>query len=145
MKTIKVNDQEWIEVEPSTPEYKYSTNFMRFNDKFYIPKPKEKSLDDIYLDWHLKQPFSIGGQLTPKIRAIFKIMAVADYLNEEWKPNWKGNDRNKWGLYYNHDSERISLVLRYAYADSIAHFKDEQTAKRAIEILGEEVIKMAHS
>ena len=78
-----------------------------------------------------------------KLLAINKLMSVAKYLNDDWQPDWKDGDENKYYI----ENETLTNSLRINYTNllnrSIIYFKSEELAKQAIEILGEETIKLA--
>ena len=85
-----------------------------------------------------------------KLLAINKLMNVAKYLNGDWQPDWSNHDKLKWFIdaHVNHyiDSDDVDTVSIYG---SISHklmsicFKSRELALQAIEILGEETIKLA--
>ena len=81
-----------------------------------------------------------SSKQTEKLIAINKLMNVAKYLNGDWKPNWNNDNEIKYFI-YSHNTIGISGA-RIFYSD-IAYFKSEELAKQAIEILGEETIKLA--
>lgn len=76
-----------------------------------------------------------------KLLAINKLMNVAKYLNKDWKPAWENAAENKYYICLNHNSIGIFVALT-AHSD-VAYFPDRETAKKAIEILGEDTIKLA--
>lgn len=78
-----------------------------------------------------------------KLLAINKLINVAKYLNGDWQPDWEDEHENK---YYIEIGTLInSLRINYTTIinRSIIYFKSEELAKQAIEILGEETIKLA--
>ena len=78
-----------------------------------------------------------------KLLAINKLMNVAKYLNGDWQPDWKDGDENKYYI----ENETLTNSLRINYTNLLNHyilyFKSEELAQQAIEILGEETIKLA--
>lgn len=76
-----------------------------------------------------------------KLLAINKLMNVAKYLNEDWQPDWNNNYENK--HYLRICNEKIEIGCATIYISDIVYFKSEGLAKQAIEILGEETIKLA--
>lgn len=75
-----------------------------------------------------------------KLLAINMLMNVAKYLNDGWQPNWN-NSENKYYIYSNGDNLRIcSTVLT---CSTNVYFKSTELVEKAIEILGEEIIKLA--
>lgn len=79
-----------------------------------------------------------------KLLAINKLMNVAKYLNGDWQPNWNNDKERKYYIYlkscYNYD---VSIDCSCSYTYSIVHFKSEELAQQAIDILGKETIKLA--
>ena len=76
-----------------------------------------------------------------KLLAINKLMNVAHYLNKDWKPDWNNHYQNKFYIFVRDGVANIDYVL--AASDGAIVFPDRETAKRAIEILGEETIRLA--
>ena len=82
-----------------------------------------------------------------KLLAINKLMNVAKYLNKGWIPNWKDNEERKYHIII--DSERLSEPSKvstdygYSFNGAVAYFASESNAMKAIEILGEDTIKLA--
>lgn len=78
-----------------------------------------------------------------KLLAINRLMNVVKYLNGNWQPDW--NDSNEFKYYFNITSGKVLIPRTVVNHYSIVYFKFEELAKRAIEILGEETIKLALS
>lgn len=76
-----------------------------------------------------------------KLLAINKLMNVAKYLNKDWKPDWKNQAQNKFYILIRYGDIKIDYVAISNEGATI--FPDEETAKKAIEILGEDTIKLA--
>lgn len=77
-----------------------------------------------------------------KLLAINKLMNVAKYLNKDWHLDW--NDHSlKWSFEIR-DNERILCTSSWYHSQiSPVYFKTKELAKQAIEILGEETIRLA--
>ena len=78
-----------------------------------------------------------------KLAAINRMIVVAEYLNKGWKPDWNDENSTKYMICMNGDSIRI--VPYIAIGLGMIFFKTEELAKKAIEILGEETIKLTLS
>lgn len=78
-----------------------------------------------------------------KLLAINKLMNVAKYLNQDWKPDWNNEDEYKHYVYIN-DLNQIDVDWSL-YRNGHIYFKTEELAKQAIDILGEYTIKLALS
>lgn len=68
-------------------------------------------------------------------------MNVAKYLNGDWRPNWDYKHENKYYIYI--DDEQIKVNYDSVLQFGSIYFKSETFAQQAIEILGEETIKLA--
>lgn len=80
-----------------------------------------------------------------KLCAIIKLMNVAKYLNGDWNPNWENDSEKKYYIKcFSKDNEvLVDYVFRYNYP--VVYFRTKDLAQRAIDILGEETIKLALS
>lgn len=75
-----------------------------------------------------------------KLLAINQLMNTAKYLNGDWKP---GQNYYKYTIVITRDN-KVSIGATHLN-NEIVYFKTEELAKKAIEILGEETIKLALS
>ena len=78
-----------------------------------------------------------------KLLAINKLMNVAKYLNGGWQPDWDNEKEDKYFIPYNYTINKIQTEADSIFQNSYIYFKSEELAKQAIEILGEETIKLA--
>lgn len=76
-----------------------------------------------------------------KLLAINKLMNVAKYLNGDWQPDWNDVYEEKWYITIGYDEIMVDCVYAAKHLD--IYFKSREVAKQAIEILGEEIIKLA--
>lgn len=76
-----------------------------------------------------------------KLLAINQLMNVAKYLNGDWQPNWNNTYENKY--YLRICNRKIETGCTTVYISDIAYFKSAKLAQQAIDILGEETIKLA--
>lgn len=74
-----------------------------------------------------------------KLLAINKLMNVAKYLNGDWKPDWRNES-----YFIAIVDGNIKVFVSYP-TDLNIHFKNGELAKQAIDILGEETIRLALS
>lgn len=77
-----------------------------------------------------------------KLLAINKLMNVAKYLNRNWQPDWDNSKEAKYYLYF-YGKHYIDIDCSYQYIYCLVYFKSIELAQQAIEILGEETIKLA--
>jgi len=78
-----------------------------------------------------------------KLLAINMLMSVAKFLNDGWQPNWNNNNELKYFICYSNNSNTIFIDSTYSTQTNVVFFKSLELAKQAIEILGEETIKLA--
>lgn len=79
-----------------------------------------------------------------KLLAINKLMNVAKFLNGDWKPNWDNAKEAKYCIYY-YNGKYTNIGVNSTYIFNLVYFKTEDLARQAIDILGEETIKLALS
>jgi hypothetical protein len=75
--------------------------------------------------------------------AINKLMNVAHYLNDGWKPNWKDETQRKYYIYYDINDKAFVIDHNTHFNYGVVYFKSIEIAEQAIEILGDETIKLA--
>lgn len=78
-----------------------------------------------------------------RLSAINKLMNVAEYLNGGWKSDWKNVNCSKWYIYWNHRQETFKIDPHHVYQSVNVYFRTPDLALQAIEILGEEEVKLA--
>ena len=78
-----------------------------------------------------------------KLLALNKLMNVAYYLNDGWKPDWDDGTQKKFFIYYDSTLNTIRIDYNKEYNYGVVYFKSREFAGQAIKILGEETIKLA--
>ena len=78
-----------------------------------------------------------------KLLAINQLMNVAKYLNGDWEPDFK-KEVPKFFIYIN-DKNNIDISANYRIKEYFVYFKTKELTKQAIDILGEETIRLALS
>ena len=76
-----------------------------------------------------------------KLLAINKLMNLAKYLNGDWQPDWDYRHEKKYYIYIDNELIEINFVDTKQCCD--IYFKSKEPAEKAIEILGEETIRLA--
>ena len=76
-----------------------------------------------------------------KLLAINMLMNVAKYLNDGWKPDFSNMDEYKYHILIEEDKIIVKFIQRFVCLD--IYFKSKELARKAIEILGEETIRLA--
>lgn len=74
--------------------------------------------------------------------AINKLMNVAHYLNDGWKPDWKDETQRKYYIYYDINDKAFVIDHNTHFNYGVVYFKSIEIAEQAIEILGDETIKL---
>ena len=110
------------------------------NNYTIFEKEKKVTYEDIRKELssesHIKQ--------CKKLRAINQLMYVAKYLNGDWQPNWNNYNECKYYIYCDNDlCSRLRITCNTLETHNAVYFKSKELAQQAIEILGEETIKLA--
>lgn len=111
------------------------------NKKAYFTDVHGKILDVTMRNDYCEPNNCVTRKQAEKLLAINKLMNVASYLNKDWKPDWENGKENKYYIYLNNNI--IGIFATSTIHSDVAFFPDRETAKRAIEILGEETIRLA--
>ena len=90
------------------------------------------------------------GDLTEfklKLEAIKKVMAVAKFLNKGWKPDWRRTLDNFYTLGIDGANGMVVIlpVSIAKFSVGVVHFRTEELAKQAVQILGEDTVRLALS
>lgn len=80
-----------------------------------------------------------------KLLAINKLMNVAKYLNDGWKPDWNNNNEYKYYLFVYNNNNTIGYSTCASSSFDVIYFKTKELAMQAVKILGEDTIKLALS
>ena len=80
-----------------------------------------------------------------KLLAINMLMNVAKYRNDGWQPDWSKEEEGKYYIQIENVSKNLGIDCTGLFNSAIVYFKSEELAEQAIEILGEETIKLALS
>jgi hypothetical protein len=121
----------------------YLKDFLKTEDAYYFEEDnniihlKKANANNRSLD-NLKrwENTLISYKRAEQLQAITKLMFIADVLNS--------NDFNLWNIYYNPEKQKILYWINYGNTMySGISFETLENAKKAVEILGEEVIKTA--
>lgn len=105
-------------------------------------KPKKLTYDYISIIMSPKTyPIYTIRRHSQKCDTFRKLLEVADYLNSNWKPDWKNLRQKKYYIYYNNGDNTFQLGHCYYVNEGVVFFSSEENAKKAIEIIGEEELK----
>jgi hypothetical protein len=80
-----------------------------------------------------------------KLLAINQLMNVAKYLNGGWQPDWDNKNKieYKYYLYIDYPGNKIEIAYVASCCSDGIYFKSKELAQQAIDILGEETIKLS--
>lgn len=78
-----------------------------------------------------------------KLMAINKLLNVCKHLNNGWIPDWNNDHERKW--YLEQDESDIIVDNEVLFNSRVCYFKSKELAQQAIEILGEDTIRLALS
>lgn len=77
-----------------------------------------------------------------KLLAINKLVNVAKYLNDRWEPDWNNINQSKYCIQFSRLTDKIHIRSTIWIQSSEIYFKSKELAQKAIEILGEDTIKL---
>lgn len=133
-KEIKINIPEGYEIDKE-------------NSTFECIKFKKKTLSLVEILREYKGDINvqfnkISPEMSDRLESFFKLRAVADYLNDGWKPDWNDIDQAKFIIKCT--SDKISVASTYVDMRPVV-FKSITATRQAIEILGEDIIRKFYS
>lgn len=85
----------------------------------------------------------ISRKQAEKLLAINKLMNVAKYLNGDWQPDWDDKNEFKYIIFYSNQYKKLQTDCVVRAQECNIFFKSRELAQQAIDILGEETIKLA--
>ena len=85
----------------------------------------------------------IGTYFADKVNAIVMLLEVAKFLNKDWKPDEA--DGKLWAIGIEKYNKTIMPVEvgAYDFRTEIVYFRTDQLAQQAIQILGEDTVRLA--
>lgn len=96
-----------------------------------------------YEDVEEEMNYYFSDEMMAKEKAIHQLLLVAKYLNGDWKPDWN-YIQDKWYLAVNKGKIKVDYLDDY-HNSHIVYFRTNELALQAIQILGEETIRLALS
>ncbi len=121
------------------------------NSTFECIKFKKKSVTimDIMDKYGKKRNYPVKVLATSnthmhKILAINSLILVAKYLNEGWVPNFNNSKKPKYFIATT-SGNTVYIEKIYGLNASVVYFKTNELAQQAINILGEDTIRIALS
>lgn len=78
--------------------------------------------------------FSVRGtEIESKAQAIAKLINIAKYYNEVWKPEWNNRNEDKYYIYYRYITDEYLVDDNFAEVSSIVYFKNKEDAQAVID------------
>lgn len=106
------------------------------NLKAGVIKFKKKEID--YLD--VCTSLGSNSKLLPitttnceKVKAIDKLIDIANYYNRGWKPDWSNKDELKFYIAFDAESSCYTVKCRYMMSYNIVYFKNRKDAQAVID------------
>lgn len=106
------------------------------NLKAGVIKFKKKEID--YLD--VCTSLGSDAKLLPititnceKVKAIDKLMDIANYYNKGWKTNWSNKDKVKFYIAFDIESSSYAVKCGYMMSYNIVYFKNRKDAQAVID------------
>lgn len=135
-----VNNMDNKEIKITIPE---GYEIDKENSTFECIKFKKKTLSLVEILKECKGDINvqfnkISPEMSDKLESFFKLCAVADYLNDGWKPDWNNEDQLKYVIKFTNNRPIIGTTRTYVYP---VVFKSKEVAEQALEIVEEETIK----
>ena len=115
----------------------------RKNSTFECIKFKPKKLTYIEVSKKFPKNSSVltNADHFLKLVTFRKLLEVADYLNGDWKPDWKNKKQIKYSILYDHEIKKLSLFEFRSKNLSIPCFSSKENALKAIDIIGKEELE----
>jgi hypothetical protein len=126
-------------VEEKLTYEKIADKLFQYKKHYYIAG--DGSIMGTSIGWSCPNTASTKHQLE-RLLALNKLMNVAHYLNDGWEPDWKDGSQ-KFFMYYNTTNKDIEIDVNTYFNSGVVYFKSKKLAEQAIEILGEEIVKLA--
>lgn len=68
-----------------------------------------------------------------KVKAIDKLIDIANYYNRGWKPDWSNKDELKFYISFDAESSYYTVKCRYMMSYNIVYFKNRKDAQAVID------------
>lgn len=88
---------------------------------------------DITYEEIVKLGFCVNSEIGIKAQAIAKLINIAKYYNEVWKPEWNNRNEDKYYIYYRYITDEYLVDANFAEVSSIVYFKNKEDAQAVID------------
>ena len=138
---------EKIVFKPKKESYKDVYKKLFYEKKtYYFDRCGKIEDTTVYENNYLDPNNCTSEKQAQKLLAINKLMNVAKYLNGDWRPDWNDDNELKYIISLdNRNNKKINITWNILVNKCPVYFKTEELAQKAINILGEETIKLALS
>ncbi len=99
-------------------------------------KEKPKKYQDIFCALVKNIPYGayrLAKSNECKLIALDKLMNIAKYYNEDWKPEWNNRNEDKYYIYYRYITDEYLVDANFAEVSSIVYFKNKEDAQAVID------------
>lgn len=127
-------------VEEKLTYEKIADKLFQYKKHYYIAG--DGGIMGTSIGWSCPNTASTKHQLE-RLLALNKLINVAYYLNDGWEPDWKDEIQHKFFIYYNGKDKAIKIDINFYLTYGVVYFKSKELAEQAIQILGEDTIKLA--
>lgn len=138
---------ECIKFKKELRNYEDVARNLFFNKNYYFLS--ERGLIELYTNndnlYFLDSNNSTSRKQLERLLAINKLINVAKCLNGDWKPNWNNALKLKYYLRLNMDENLLEIGYTRMFCSDIVYFKSKELAQQAIDILGENNIRLVLS
>lgn len=142
LKTEIKREEKYWEMKP---HFEYEEKYFFIDDEGTV---NESKWDDWEIDINRFEQGNIfnnkeEAELESKRRALLaKFRAFRNDYNGGWKPDWNDMNEAKWSAVLS-DGELLALSMYSNNSfDTFGHFKNQEDCQKAIELFGEEIIKL---
>lgn len=155
-KEIKITPPEGYEIDKENSTFeciKFKKKSLTYEDiakeLFYRKRVTFVGIDEVGYSFCDNTTYKDASNATSKkqgekLLAINKLMNVAKYLNGDWKPDWDNTEELKHYIWVS-SSKSLTIGWHKCNFNSVVYFKSETLAQQAIDILGEDTIRLALS
>lgn len=98
-------------------------------------KKKDITYDDIWSALISKDIFSemnFNIRNNKKLDAISKLISIARYYNEDWRPDWSNSKENKYCIKFNYHKDRFYVDYNNSIGAGDVFFKNSEDARAVI-------------
>lgn len=113
-----------------------------FKNKNHYYTDEDGNVTEANIGWHCPNVAPTEHQLE-RLLALNKLMNVAYYLNDGWEPDWNNRSQEKFFIFYIKKNKTFKIEANTVVSYGVVYFRSKELAEQAIQILGENIIKLA--